>query len=117
MFENAEEAQIRQRLADTLRYVVSQRLAPKQGGGRVLLTEIMGSNLRVREAIALVKTRTGAFTTSSRRITHSAGRPSTSPSCAPTRLNMISEEIALLYSTRKGKLPRSIDGIKNSAAC
>ena len=42
MFTNEEEVQIRQRLADTLRYVVSQRLAPKVGGGRVLVSEIMG---------------------------------------------------------------------------
>ena len=41
------------RLADTLRYIVSQRLAPKVGGGRQLLTEIMGHNLRTRETIAL----------------------------------------------------------------
>src|SRR4028118_1906775 len=33
MFTNDEEEQIRQRLADTLRYVVSQRLAPQKGGG------------------------------------------------------------------------------------
>ena len=36
-----------------MRYVVSQRLAPKVGGGRQLLTEIMGNNLRTQETIAL----------------------------------------------------------------
>jgi len=34
LFEQNEEKQLRLRLADTLRYVVSQRLAPKRGGGR-----------------------------------------------------------------------------------
>src|SRR5438132_20938 len=34
MFELAEETQMRLRLADTIRYVISQRLAPKRGGGR-----------------------------------------------------------------------------------
>src|SRR4030095_15550597 len=34
MFEQEEQEQIRLRLADTLRWVVSQRLAPKVGGGR-----------------------------------------------------------------------------------
>src|SRR6185295_9513012 len=34
MFEQEEQEQIRLRLADTLRWVVSQRLAPKEGGGR-----------------------------------------------------------------------------------
>ena len=53
MFSQEEEKQVRERLAETLRYVVSQRLAPKQGGGRLLITELMGSSLRTREAIAL----------------------------------------------------------------
>jgi twitching motility protein PilT len=41
------------RLADTLRWIVSQRLVPKVGGGRYALLEIMGSNLRVQESIRL----------------------------------------------------------------
>ena len=53
LFSLGEEQQLRIRLADSLRYVVSQRLAPKVGGGRHLLTEIMGHNLRTRETIAL----------------------------------------------------------------
>src|SRR5204863_953831 len=53
MFTLGEEQQLRVRLSDVLRYVVSQRLAPKTGGGRHLLTEIMGNNLRTKEAVAL----------------------------------------------------------------
>src|SRR5213075_2888733 len=46
MFTLGEEQQLRVRLSDVLRYVVSQRLAPKKaGGGRQLLMEIMGNNL------------------------------------------------------------------------
>ena len=36
-----------------MRYIISQRLAPKVNGGRQLLTEIMGYNLRTRETVAL----------------------------------------------------------------
>src|SRR5438477_10364577 len=53
MFTLGEEQQLRIRLADSLRYIVSQRLAPKAGGGRHLLTEIMGNNLRTKEAVAI----------------------------------------------------------------
>ena len=53
MFEAEEQEQIRIRLSDSLRWVVSQRLAPKVGGGRQALLEIMGSNLRTQEAIRL----------------------------------------------------------------
>src|SRR6266481_638349 len=53
MFEQEEQEQVRYRLADTLRWVVSQRLAPKIGGGRYALLELMGANLRTRESIVL----------------------------------------------------------------
>src|ERR1041384_6071826 len=53
LFEQEEQEQVRLRLADTLRWIISQRLAPKEGGGRFALLEIMGSNLRTRESIIL----------------------------------------------------------------
>ncbi len=51
MFELEEERLIRIRLADTLRWVIAQRLLPKVGGGRVAAMEIMGTNLRVKDCI------------------------------------------------------------------
>ncbi len=51
MFDKAEERIVRMRLGDTLRWVVSQRLLPKVGGGRVAALEIMGMNLRIQEVI------------------------------------------------------------------
>jgi twitching motility protein PilT len=51
MFPSEEEHQIRIRLADTIRWIVCQRLLPKEGGGRVAAFEVMGSNLRVKDAI------------------------------------------------------------------
>ncbi len=51
MFNSEEEQQIRIRLADTIRWVVCQRLLPKVGGGRVAAFEAMGSNIRVRDVI------------------------------------------------------------------
>lgn len=51
MFELAEERLIRQRLAQGLKYVVSQRLMPKIGGGRVAALEVLTNNLRIRELI------------------------------------------------------------------
>lgn len=51
MFQMEERDQIRNRLADTIRWVVSQRLLPRIGGGRVAAIEIMGMNLRVADVI------------------------------------------------------------------
>lgn len=50
-FEVAEQKQVRGRLAQTLRFVIGQRLLPRQPQGRVAALEIMGSNLRIRELI------------------------------------------------------------------
>lgn len=51
MFSTEEEKQIRIRLADTVRWIVCQRLLPKEGGGRVAAFEIMGTSLRVKDTI------------------------------------------------------------------
>jgi len=51
MFSQAEEQQIRIRLADSIRWIICQRLLPKVGGGRIALFEIMSSNMRVKESI------------------------------------------------------------------
>jgi len=51
MFDSAERGLVRSRLAQVLRFVVAQRLLPKEGGGRVAALEVLGSNLRVRSLI------------------------------------------------------------------
>ena len=51
MFPKDEEQQIRIRLSNTLRWVISQRLVEKIGGGRIALIEIMVNNMRVEDAI------------------------------------------------------------------
>ena len=51
MFPSEEENQIRIRLADTVRWIVCQRLLPKEGGGRVAAFEALGMNLRVKDII------------------------------------------------------------------
>ena len=67
MFSKDEEQQVRERLAGSLRYIVSQRLVPKKGGGRLLVTELMGSSLRTAKPSCWAKTKTAGCTTSSRR--------------------------------------------------
>ena len=52
LYPKNEEKIIRTRLAQTFRYIVSQRLIPKAGGkGRVAAVEILKSNPRTREYI------------------------------------------------------------------
>ena len=112
MFPREAEKQIRLRLAETLRYVVSQRLAPRQGGGRVLLLEIMGNNLRTKESVALGETENRDFYDI---ITDSSSFGWMTFDQSITRAyeaDLISEETAVLYATRKGIIQRNIDQIK-----
>ncbi len=51
MFEQEEQPQIRNRLVDTVRWIVSQRLLPRVGGGRVAAIEILRTSLRVKDLI------------------------------------------------------------------
>ena len=46
MFDLEEERLVRIRLADTMKWIISQRLLPKVGGGRVAAFEIMGNSLQ-----------------------------------------------------------------------
>lgn len=51
LFSPSEERLIRMRLAESLRFVVSQRLLPKEGGGRVAAFEVLKNTMRVKDLI------------------------------------------------------------------
>ena len=114
MFDLAEEKQVRQRLADVMRFIVSQRLAPRIEGGRQLVMEIMGHNLRTKEAISLGEDEGRSFYD-----IIEASEPFGWVTFDRSILNayeagLVDEETALLFSTKKGKLQREIDLIKKS---
>src|SRR5213596_2465555 len=51
VFPKDQEPQIRTRLAQSFRYIISQRLLPKTGGGRIAVMEILKSTMRTRDYI------------------------------------------------------------------
>jgi twitching motility protein PilT len=51
VFPKEQEPQVRTRLSQSFRYVISQRLAPKIGGGRIAVLEILKSTMRTREYV------------------------------------------------------------------
>ncbi|MCU1288112.1 MAG: pilus retraction protein PilT [Acidobacteria bacterium] len=51
VFPKVEESAIRTRLAQSFRRIISQRLLPKNGGGRIAAIEILVSNSRTRDYI------------------------------------------------------------------
>ena len=114
MFEQEEQEQVRLRLADTLRWVISQRLAPRIGGGRHALLEIMGANLRTKESIAQGESEGRSFY----EIIESSypfGWRTFDQACLEAYENgLITEESALLYSSKRGPVTRGIDNIRKS---
>ncbi len=51
IFPKNEERQVRTRFAQSFRWIVSQRLIPKRGGGRMAVCEVLRSNSRTREYV------------------------------------------------------------------
>ncbi|MDQ3200540.1 MAG: PilT/PilU family type 4a pilus ATPase [Verrucomicrobiota bacterium] len=109
LFSTGEEQQVRLRLADSLRYVVSQRLAPRISGGRQMLTEIMGYNLRTREAIALGEAENRSFYEIIETSSTFGWSTFDQSILAAYDAGTISEETALLVASKKGRVTRGID--------
>ena len=112
MFDLAEETQLRLRLSETLRYIVSQRLAPKVNGGRLLINEVMGTNLRVREAIALGEADGRSFYDIIEANSTFGWATFDQSLYRAYQAGLITEETADLYATHKGKMTRYIDNVK-----
>jgi twitching motility protein PilT len=114
MFEPEEQEQIRTRLADSLRWVVSQRLAPKVGGARHALIEIMGSNLRTQEAIRLGESEGKTFYEII-EASYPFGWRTFDQACLESyEEGLISDETALLYCTKRSVVSRGLDNSKKA---
>jgi twitching motility protein PilT len=114
MFSTEEEKQIRIRLADTLRWVCSQRLLPKIGGSRVAAFEIMGTNLRVKDSILHGESEGKTFND-----IITAGKPQDMVSFDEYIISLyeegrIDENTAISYASRKDIVGRGLDSIKSS---
>jgi twitching motility protein PilT len=114
MFEIEEQEQVRTRLADTLRWIVSQRLAPKVGGGRHALLEIMGSNLRTQESIRLGESEGKSFYEIIEASTTFGWRTFDAACLESYEQGKITEDTALLYCSKRGPVTRGLDNIKKA---
>jgi twitching motility protein PilT len=112
MFMREEEQQLRQRLADTIRYIVSQRLVPKIDGGRLLITEIMGSNLRTREAIVYGESENKSFHEIIEAGSTMGWHSFDQNLLAAFESELVVEETAMLYCTNKTHMRQLIDQAK-----
>ena len=116
MFEPEEQEQIRVRLADCLRWVVSQRLCPRISGGRHALVEIMGSNLRTQEAVRQGESEGKTFYEII-EASYPFGWRTFDDACLEAyNQGTITEETANLYCTKRSVVSRGIDNAKRNAA-
>jgi twitching motility protein PilT len=114
MFSSEEETQVRIRLADTVRWIVCQRLLPKEGGGRVAAFEIMGSNLRVKDTILHGESEGKTYYEIIQ-----AGKAFGMVTFDDYIIELfskgqITEETAKAYASNKGIVGRGIDSVKSS---
>ena len=112
MFSKDEEQQVRERLANSLRYIVSQRLVPKIGGGRALVTELMGSSLRSREAIILGENENRRLSDIIESGNVAGWHSFEQTLVAAFEHQLITEDTAMLYCTNKPTMHQRIDAAK-----
>jgi len=113
MFNTEEENQIRIRLADTVRWIVCQRLLPKEGGGRVAAFEIMGSNLRVKDTILHGESEGKTYYEIIQAGQAFGMTTFDDYIIGLYEKGLISEETAFAYASRKGIVGRGIDSVKS----
>ena len=112
MFEMEEQIQIRNRLVDTVRWIVCQRLLPKVGGGRVAAVEILCTNLRIKELILNGETEERTFYD-----IIADGAPSGMMTFDQHILHLyeaglVTEETAIAYSSKRSVVARGLDQLK-----
>lgn len=114
MFSIEEEKQIRIRLADTVRWIVCQRLLPKEGGGRIAAFEIMGTNLRVKDTILNGESEGKTFYEIIQASKAYGWITFDDYIVELYKQGLISEETAKAYASNKGIVGRGIDSVKSS---
>ena len=114
MFETDEQPQIRNRLADAIRWVVSQRLLPRIGGGRIAALEILCTSLRIKDLILNGETEEKTFYNVIRAGSTRDMRTFDQHLLELFETGMITEESAMLYASHRSEIKRGMDTIKSA---
>jgi twitching motility protein PilT len=114
MFDLEEQAQVRNRLADTIKWIVCQRLVPKVGGGRTAALEILRTNLRIKELILNGESEDKTFydvIADSASVGMMTFDQHLLKQCEN---GLITEETAIAYSSRRSVVARGLDQLRAS---
>jgi twitching motility protein PilT len=116
LFTTDEERAVRARLAGSMRYILTQRLVPAISGERLLVTELMGSNLRTREVIAEGENESRQLDDIIEAGTVSGWHSFEQSLIRAYEQDLITKETALLYCTNKMRMLQRIDNLYTSAS-
>jgi twitching motility protein PilT len=114
MFSQEEEKQVRIRLAETIRWVVAQRLLPKVGGDRVAALEVMGTNLRIKECILNGESEDKTFYDIMKDSEAFGMRTFDKSIIDLYKQGLITEETAMTYASKKNVVGRGMDAVKSA---
>jgi twitching motility protein PilT len=114
MFEQEEQPQIRNRLADTVRWIVGQRLLPKIGGGRIAAMEILCTSLRVKDLILNGEDEEKTFYKIIQQGSAVDMRTFDQHILELYEDELITEQTAIQYSSYRNEICRGLDTIKAS---
>ncbi|MBW2084847.1 MAG: PilT/PilU family type 4a pilus ATPase, partial [Deltaproteobacteria bacterium] len=109
MFDQEEEHQVRIRLADTMRWIVSQRLLPQEGGGRVAAFEVMGTNLQIKDMILNGETEEKTYYNTIKELNPFGMQTFDQSILSLYKQGLISEENSMAYASKKAIVGRGID--------
>ncbi len=112
MFEQAEQPQIRNRLVDTIRWIVSQRLLPRVGGGRVAAIEILRTSLRVKDLILNGETEDKTFYHIINEGSALEMRTFDQHILELYSRGIITEKSAMTYCSQRAEMNRGLDRLK-----
>jgi len=112
MFEREEQPQIRNRLVDTIRWIVSQRLLPKVGGGRIAAMEILCTSLRVKDLILNGETEDKTFYHIIQEGSALEMRTFDQHILELFSRGLITEKTAITYCSQRAEMNRGIDRLK-----
>lgn len=115
MFGAAEQTLVRSRLAHVLRFVIGQRLVPKEGGGRVAALEIMGTSLRVRELIQNGETQDRTFYQAITDSRHQGWQTFDQHLLELYKAKQVSGENARMYASDQARVTQELDRIRTQS--
>jgi len=111
IFPKNDEQQIRTRFAQAFKYVISQRLVPRKGGGRVAAIEVLKSTERTREYIIKGET-AGRSLVDAMNDGYLEGMQSFDRELERmVRSNLVDEKVAISYGTNPNNLTLALQGL------